>query len=281
VWAPQIGLRGILRMSLFRDIAIISGAGVGGGSLVYAATLYPESVCAVTARDPHADLSDGVTITSSVWPQPDTHFEPFGYGGALDSMSLYFVPLTGDGTRVTRPLKLLRNVIRHPRDTALVSNPRGWSRRSMSVGAMQSSEGVLRFEYVPRRIGRGVRLKTRQDPEHPNPTFIPELYEAIEVMADQLDAVAQSWVTEALFNIPFTAHILGGAVIGTGPDRGVIDSRHQVHGYRNLLVCDGSAVPGNPGVNPSLTIAAMTERAMCRVPARDPGEAVALMGSVP
>jgi cholesterol oxidase len=70
-------------------------------------------------------------------------------------------------------------------------------------------------------------------------------------------------------------------VIGTTPDRGVIESRHRVHGYRNLLVCDGSAVPGNPGVNPSLTIAAMTERAMCDVPARGSPEEVALMGRVP
>lgn len=227
-----------------------------------------ESMCALTPRDRSADFSDGVAITGSAWAREDIHMETVAYGGALDAMSLWFVPLTGDGTRLTRPLKLLANVVRHPVDAARGSDPRGWSRRSMSFGAMQSSEGVVRFEPRRRLLGRGVRLQTRQDPDNPNPTFIPELYEAVELMARKLDAVPQSWATEALFNIPFTAHILGGAVIGSTPERGVIDGRHRVHGYRNMLVCDGSTVPGNPGVNPSLTIAAMTERAMAAMPAR-------------
>jgi cholesterol oxidase len=73
---------------------------------------------------------------------------------------------------------------------------------------------------------------------------------------------------EATANIPTTAHILGGVTIGSDPDHGVIDARHRVYGYHNLLVCDGSAVPANPGVNPSLTICAMTERAMSMIPAK-------------
>jgi cholesterol oxidase len=221
-----------------------------------------ESMCALTPRDKDVDLSDGVSITASAWTHADTHMESVSFGGVLDSMSFYFVPLTGDGNRITRPLKLLGNIARHPVDAARVANPRGWSRRSMSYGAMLQSDGVMSFEPRRRVFGGGVRLQTRQDPENPNPTFIPELYEAVRLMAEKLDAVPQSWMTEALFNVPFTAHILGGAVIGTTPDRGVIDSRHRVHGYQNMLVCDGSTVPGNPGVNPSLTIAAMTERAM-------------------
>ena len=225
-----------------------------------------ESMCALTPRDRNVDLSDGVAISGSAWATSETHMESVAFGGVLDAMSFYFVPLTGNGNRVTRPLKLLGNIVRHPVDAARVTSPRGWSRRSMSYGAMQASEGVMSFEPKRKLLGGGVRLQTRQDSEHPNPTFIPELYEAVEVMAKELDAVPQSWITEALFNIPFTAHILGGAVIGTTPDRGVIDSRHHVHGYRNMLVCDGSTVPGNPGVNPSLTIAAMTERAMAMVP---------------
>jgi len=226
-----------------------------------------ESVCALTARDRDADFGEGPTITSSAWPSEETHFEIFSYGDKADAMGLWFVPLTGDGTRLTRPLKLLGQIARHPLDAARVANPVGWSRRSISFGALQSSEGVLRFEPRRRRVRGGVRLQTRQDSDAPNPTFIPALYEAIEPLAKKLDAIPQSWITEALFNIPFTAHILGGAVIGQTPEQGVIDPRHRVHGYRNMLVCDGSAVPGNPGVNPSLTIAAMTERAMATVEA--------------
>ncbi|HET9677493.1 MAG TPA: GMC oxidoreductase, partial [Solirubrobacterales bacterium] len=69
------------------------------------------------------------------------------------------------------------------------------------------------------------------------------------------------------FNVPNTAHILGGAVIGSSPEDGVVDSGQRVFGYENLLVCDGSAVPANVGVNPSLTITALAEHAMSQVPA--------------
>jgi len=66
-------------------------------------------------------------------------------------------------------------------------------------------------------------------------------------------------------SVPVTAHILGGAVIGKDADHGVVNARHEVYGYRNLLVCDGAAVPANPGVNPSLTITAMAELAMTHI----------------
>ena len=82
-------------------------------------------------------------------------------------------------------------------------------------------------------------------------------------------------MSEALFNVPNTAHILGGAVIGHSPEDGVVDSRQRVFGYENLLVCDGSAVPANVGVNPSLTITALAEHAMSHVPARGEGDAQA------
>jgi len=85
-------------------------------------------------------------------------------------------------------------------------------------------------------------------------------------LAEQTGGVAQSWVTEALFNMPATAHVLGGAIAGTSPENGVVDPNHRVFGYQNLLVCDGSVIPVNPGVNPSLTIAAMIERVMAGIP---------------
>jgi cholesterol oxidase len=75
---------------------------------------------------------------------------------------------------------------------------------------------------------------------------------------------------EALANIPSTAHILGGAVIGRDAATGVVDSRNRLFGYENLLVCDGSTMPANPGVNPSLTITALAEHAMSHVPAKGP-----------
>jgi cholesterol oxidase len=91
-------------------------------------------------------------------------------------------------------------------------------------------------------------------------------------LAEKVDGIAQSTLPEAVLDTPATAHILGGAVIGADPSRGVVDHRQRVFGYQNLLVCDGSVVPANPGVNPSLTITALAEHAMSFVPpgARSP-----------
>src|SRR5205823_636368 len=123
----------------------------------------------------------------------------------------------------------------------------------------------------PIRIGpRTILLGTEQDPDNPNPTWIPAANEAAERIAEKIDGVAQSNVPEALLNIPATAHILGGAVIAKDPEHGVVDLRQRVFGYRNMLVCDGSVIPANPGVNPSLTITALAEHAMSFVPGREP-----------
>ncbi|NBE49983.1 GMC family oxidoreductase N-terminal domain-containing protein, partial [Streptomyces boluensis] len=119
-----------------------------------------ESICAITARDPNTDLSKGVAISGSLQATDDMHLEPVGYGGAADSMGLLFVPLSGDGTRLTRPLGLLKEMLRHPVDLLRSANPRGWSRRSMLIGGMWTQDGALGFVARRRLLGRGVRLTT-------------------------------------------------------------------------------------------------------------------------
>jgi cholesterol oxidase len=133
---------------------------------------------------------------------------------------------------------------------------------------MQTLDNSIRF--VPRRrlIGSGVRLQTQQDPERPNPTYIPVVVEFIERVAQKVNGIARGWFTEAV-NVPVTAHILAGVVIGRTPQEGVIDGHHRVFGYENIMVCDGAAMPFNPGVNPSLAITALAERAMSTVPEHD------------
>ena len=132
---------------------------------------------------------------------------------------------------------------------------------------MQTLDNAIALRPKLKRSG-DVRLQTEQDPEQPNPTFIPVANEAAEWLAERTGGVAQSSITEALMNIPTTAHILGGAVIGHGPEDGVVDARQRVFGYENLLVCDGAAMPANVGVNPSLTITALAEHAMSEIPPR-------------
>ena len=225
-----------------------------------------EMILAVTVPESYPDdLTRRVAITSSIYPDPHTHIETVTYGKAGDSMNTLYTLLVGDGTRMTRPLKLLAQILRHPGRFAKVMWPRGWSRRTIIVLVMQTLDNAIALRPKLKRSG-DVRLQTEQDPERPNPTFIPVANQAAEWLAERTGGIAQSSVNEALMNVPTTAHILGGAVIGHGPEDGVVDSRQRVFGYENLLVCDGAAIPANVGVNPSLTIAALAEHAMSHIP---------------
>jgi cholesterol oxidase len=234
-----------------------------------------ESIQAVTARDDGRDYSRSVAITSSIYPDPDTHIEVVTYGRDADAMSTLFTAMTGRGTRVTRPLKWIAALLRHPLQTARLMWPFKWSRRTVILLVMQSLDTAMRLRARPRLLGRGVRLQTEQDPERPNPTYIPAAEAAARWFAERTGGLPQSGLTESALNIPTTAHILCGAVIGADRSRGVIDAECRAFGYENLLVCDGSAVPANPGVNPSLTITALAERAMSRVPPKDGEEPAA------
>jgi cholesterol oxidase len=231
-----------------------------------------ESILAVTVPEDYPeDLSKRVAITSSIYPDPHTHIETVTYGEAGDSMSTLYTLLVGDGSRVSRPLKLLVQILRHPARFAKTLWPRGWSRRTIIVLVMQTLDNAIALRPTLKRNGE-VRLRTEQDPERPNPTFIPVANQAAEWLAERTGGVAQSSVMEATLNIPTTAHILGGAAIGHGPEDGVVDARQRVFGYENLLVCDGSAIPANVGVNPSLTIAALAEHAMSAIPPKEGAE---------
>jgi cholesterol oxidase len=229
-----------------------------------------ESIQAVTARDDSHDFANSIAITSSIYPDPDTHVEVVTYGHGGDLMSRLFTPATGPGTRVTRPLKWIGAMLRHPLRSLRLLWPFGWSRRTVILLVMQTTDSAMRLVARRQLLGRGVRLQTEQDPERPNPTFLPAAQQVAEWFARRTGGTAQSGITESALNIPTTAHILGGAVIGPDRDRGVVDASNHVYGYSNLLVCDGSAIPANPGVNPSLTITALAERAMAQVPAKGP-----------
>jgi cholesterol oxidase len=225
-----------------------------------------ESILTVTVPEDYPEeLIERVAISSSIYPDAHTHIETVTYGDAGDSIHRLYTLLVGQGTRVTRPLKLLGQILLHPRRLAKVLFPKHWSRRTIILLVMQTLDNAIALR--PRKGPFGsFWLQTEQDPDRPIPTFIPIANRAAEWFAERTGGIAQSSVTEALFNIPTTAHILGGAVIAPDPGQGVVDARQRVFGYENLLVCDGSAIPANVGVNPSLTIAALAEHAMTHVP---------------
>jgi len=223
-----------------------------------------EAILAVTLPPGAPDIQKRVAITGSIYPDPDTHIETVVYGDAADSMSSLYTVLVGDGTRVTRPLKLLAAAARHPLTFLKLLDPRGWSRRTIIVLVMQTLDNAI--ELRARRTRRGARLQTQRDGERPIPSYIPVANQFAAWLAARTGGVAQTALMEAVANVPTTAHVLGGAVIGADASRGVVDARQRVFGYENLLVCDGSAIPANIGVNPSLTITAMAEHAMSHIP---------------
>jgi cholesterol oxidase len=137
---------------------------------------------------------------------------------------------------------------------------------------MQTVDAAMHLRPKRRLLRRGVRLQTEQDPERPNPIYLPAAAQAAHWFARRIGGIAQSALTESIQNVPTTAHILGGAVIGAGPESGVVDSANRVFGYENLLVTDGASIPANPGVNPSLTITAKAEHAMSLLPAKEGAE---------
>ena len=95
---------------------------------------------------------------------------------------------------------------------------------------------------------------------------MPEATLLAQRIADKAGGIAWSPFFEQLFNRPTTGHLLGGCCMGATRELGVIDHQHRVHGYEGLYVIDGSAISANVGVNPSLTICALAERAMTFVP---------------
>jgi cholesterol oxidase len=225
-----------------------------------------ESILAVTLPDDSMKLWNSVAISSSIHVDQDTHIEVVTYGEHGDSMNSLFTILTGDGTRWTRIFSLLGSAIRHPVKFAKTLWPFGWSRRTIVLLVMQSLDNAIQFRPKKRWFSRKVRLSTEQHSDMPNPTYIDAGNKAAEWIAERTGGIAQSTLVEAAANIPTTAHILGGVAIGQDAEHGVVDSDQRLFGYQNLLVCDGSVMPANPGVNPSLTITAMTERAMSKIP---------------
>jgi cholesterol oxidase len=222
-----------------------------------------ESITGVIAPKGYEDdFTKSIAITSSVYTDRDTHVEVVTYGRGADSQSWLQTMLVEAGRRGTQPVQFLLSAARHPRELLKALQFKDSSRRSIILLVMQSTESSMRLKVKRTLPGGGIVLTTEQDPDHPNPVGLPVAYDVARWFAQRTGGVATNGVTEAVFAIPSTAHILGGAVIGYGPETGVIDARHRVFGYDNLMVCDGAAVPANVGVNPSLTITAMAERAM-------------------
>jgi cholesterol oxidase len=219
-----------------------------------------ESLALVHSRKREKDFSKGVAIGSIFPPDEDTHLEPVRYGSGSGFWKLLGVPMTYGRSVVERILKLIWRFITHPLSWLRIYFSKDFARESVILLFMQHLDSTLRLKRGLLNL-RSV-LSTGPAPS----AFMPLARELANATAREVDGTPFVMVSEALLGTPLTAHILGGCVIGEDATRGVIDPDHRVFGYQNLYVCDGSAISANPGVNPSLTITAMTERAMSKFP---------------
>jgi cholesterol oxidase len=224
-----------------------------------------EAVLTAASRT-RKDFATGVAITSSFHPEAQTHVEVCRYGPGSNAISSLVAPLVDGGPM--RAARFVWTCLRHPIVYARSVWIRGASDRGVILLVMQALDNSL-TSYRKKGI-LGPRLMTKQGLGDPNPDWIPIAHDIARRYATQIDGDAYGTYMD-VFNVPTTAHYIGGAVIGVDPEHGVIDPYQRLYGYYGLHVIDGSAISANLGVNPSLTITAQAERALAFWPNR--GEA--------
>jgi cholesterol oxidase len=231
-----------------------------------------EALLGVTARESDVDYSQGVAITSHFWIDDVTSVEPVRYPKGSGMMRMLAVPLVDmAGTTVWERVKaFVAEGVKRSYDFIKAKILPNWAHDSTILLIMQTVENRMRLKR-----GRSVFTLWRQglvserDRSLPIPAVVEAGRAVVERFAARTNSIAQSTVNEVLLNTPSTAHILGGCGIGADEQSGVIDTRHEVFNYPGLYVADGSVIPANLGVNPSLTITAMAERAMALMPSKE------------
>lgn len=211
-----------------------------------------------------ADFTKGVAITSSIHPDANTHIEPVRYGKGSNAMGALSIAQVAGGGRAPRWLRYLGNSVSHPVTFARSMNQRRWSEKTIIGLVMQSLDNSITVSLKKDLLGKA-RLTSAQGHGAPNPTWIPAAEKGAQALAAEINGFAGSTVGE-IFDIPMTAHFLGGCPIGDTAETGVVDPYHRLYGHPGISVVDGAAVSANLGVNPSLTITAQAERAMSMWP---------------
>ena len=229
-----------------------------------------ESIIGIINHNRTYDFSHGVAISSIINTDEHSHLEPVRYGAGSGIFRLLMAPHAPGTSFRQRMISMARN---------LAANPRGWlkavfvddfSKRTLILLYMRSLDDTLSLarKRMP-WLGWAKIMGSSTGVNGSSPqAFLPEATALAERMAAKIDGVVGNIFPESLLGIASTAHILGGCCMGTSAADGVINTEHKLFGYDGLYVIDGSAISASPGVNPSLTIAALAERAMDLIPAK-------------
>jgi cholesterol oxidase len=228
-----------------------------------------ETILGSVSRPRDIDYSKGIAITSIINADPVTTVEPVRYPAGSSLMRFLSGPITEGRSFLARLFHSLGQIVVRPVDFLRTHVVPGWAERATVLLVMQTVDNRMKL-----RPGRGLLtgfrrgLVSRPDPDS-EASGSPELGRAVaRNFAARTDGVLTGSINEGLFGVPMTAHILGGCPMGRDASQGVVDLDCAVHGYPGLFVVDGSIVPANPGVNPSLTITALAEYAAERIAAR-------------
>jgi cholesterol oxidase len=218
-----------------------------------------ESLVGVTTYDRNTVCSDGIAIGSILHTDEDSHLEPVRYAAGSGFWRLIGSPLVHGHNLFLRLVKIFLDILHHPVKNFRVYFVGDWAKRTQILLFMQTIDSTLRFS-------KGFfGMKSSMEQGSTPTAFIPEAKELAERYAELIHGKPVALLTETVLGIPTTAHILGGAIMGQDQTEGVIDKDNQVFGYKNMYICDGSTISANIGVNPSLTITALAERAMAKI----------------
>ncbi len=218
-----------------------------------------ESLSGITAYDKQTVFSDGIAIGSILRIDDYSHVEPVRYPAGSGAWRLLMAPMAHGRNIFVRIGIFLWDWLSQPVKNLKIYFVDDWAKRTQILLFMQTINTTLRFSKglfgMKSGIANGETL----------PAFIPEAKDLAEKYAKIVNGKPTTLLTEMILGIPLTAHILGGAVMGESEEEGVIDKYNRVFGYKNMYVCDGSMISANPGVNPALTITAISERALSRI----------------
>lgn len=225
-----------------------------------------ENIMGVTSRKRDVDYSKGVAISSIFNADEATRVEPVRFSEGQNFIRILSAPIVeGSNNMFLRILKTLWHGLTHPFDLLYVRLFSNWARYTTILLVMQTEENLTRI-----RLGRSFftlgrkGLVIQNEKEH-SAESLPVAHQIARAFAEKVDGISATAFTDSLFNFPTTAHLMGGVPFGRDENEGVIDLNFEVFNYPGLFVVDGSVMPANPGVNPSLTIAALAEYAMSKV----------------
>ncbi len=235
-----------------------------------------EALIMNVSLDKKKDFSKGIAIGSIYEMDENTSLEPVRYGKGSGFWRILLMPMITEENFWKRLLKLFVVLIKKPLRWLRIYFIGNFAQRTSillymdcrdiayETNADSTDENTLKFSLAKFSLGK-FRMKSSVQSGQPPTAFIKKAHHLAREHAKANHAEPMTIASESLTGIPSTAHILGGCAMGANENEGVIDKNNLVFNYPNMYVCDGSMISANPGVNPSLTITAITELAMTKI----------------